>query len=129
MKNNWIKTVATINREKYTIPDGWDTREQVAESLECSPDRVSDILKHGIQSGQIERQDFPVWDDNRRLTTRVVCYRINSKPIPEKPAFIQSCEQERVLRALKRNANLSDNAIAKNCRTKIGIVKQLRAQL
>lgn len=132
MKNNWIKTVASINREKFTIPEGWDTREQVAESLECSPDRVSDILKHGIQSGQIERQDFPVWDDNRRLTTRVVCYRIgssNSKPEPSQLIATSSSERKRVIRALKRNPNRSDSEIANNNQSTPAFVKQLRAQL
>lgn len=125
MKNNWNKTVNDINRERYTIPAGWDTKEQVAESLQCSPDRVADLLKPGIQAGQIERQDFPVWDEARRLTTRVVCYR--EKPAPGAPT--DSLEHGRVIRALTRDPSKSDVTIAKNTRSTVAVVQAFRKKL
>jgi len=75
-KNNWLKAINDINKSRYIIPEGWDTKEQVAEKMQCSPDRVADLLKPGIQSGDFERQEFSVWSEARRLTERVTCYRI-----------------------------------------------------
>lgn len=124
-KNNWTKTVATINREKFTIPDGWDTRDKVAADLQCAPDRVADLLKPGIASGQIERQDFPVWDEARRMTVRVVCYRVASIKAEAAPAA-GSC---RITRALQRDPSKSDYQIAKNHKTTVGEVAKVRASL
>lgn len=76
MSNNWSKTVSKINRERYQIPKGWDTKEQIAVNLKCAPERVPDLLKPGITLGDIERQSFPVWDEARRMAVQVVCYRI-----------------------------------------------------
>jgi hypothetical protein len=82
-KTNWKATINVINRERFKIPEGWDTKEDVAKSLQCDPDRVADILKPGIAAGEIERAEFPTWDESRRMTVRVVCYRV--KP-PESKA-------------------------------------------
>jgi hypothetical protein len=112
-KNNWTKTVATINREKYTIPDGWDTRDKVAADLQCAPDRVADLLKPGIQSGQIERQDFPVWDDARRLTVRVTCYRVAGPDKVAQSATKPSADA-RIRAAIERYPHKTDREIAKN---------------
>lgn len=88
MKTNWKTAINKINSARLKIPDGWETRDQVAASLECDPDRVADILKPGIAAGEIERQDFPTWDESRRMTVRVVCYRVapqgTKKPQPAK---------------------------------------------
>lgn len=141
-KNNWTKTVATINREKFTIPDGWDTRDKVAEDLECAPDRVADLLKPGIQSGQIERQEFPVWDDARRMTVRVVCYRVagtkgvgggvavTSNSVGSKAAGRPvDLEWGRIERALQRDPKQDNYRIARNSRSTVGRVKEVRASL
>jgi hypothetical protein len=129
-KNNWTKTVATINREKFTVPDGWDTREKVALDLQCAPDRVADLLKPGIASGQIERQDFPVWDEARRMTTRVVCYRVVSVKTEAAPtSTTTNPEFARIERALHRDSSLSNYQIAKNNRSTSGQVAIVRASL
>jgi hypothetical protein len=132
MKNNWNRTVTEINRKRYVIPAGWDTREVVAESLECSPDRVADLLKPGIQSGEIERQEFSVWDDARRLTTRVVCYRVagekaQAKVAPERE--VNALEVGRVKRALERNPDWNDQRIARNARSQKSVVAEIRKEL
>ena len=132
MKNNWNRTVTEINRKRYVIPAGWDTREVVAESLECSPDRVADLLKPGIQSGEIERQEFSVWDDARRLTTRVVCYRVagekaQAKGVPERE--VNALEVGRVKRALERNPDWNDQRIARNARSQKSVVAEIRKEL
>jgi hypothetical protein len=130
MKNDWKKAVNEINRKRYQIPAGWDTREQVAEKLECSPDRVADLLKPGIQSGEFERQDFSVWDDTRRLACRVTCYRL--RPEGTKGQLVATEGQgirAKVLNALARNPHYDNRRIAKNTKTTSEIVAQIRAEL
>lgn len=107
MSNNWTKTVSKINKDRYQIPEGWDTREQVAENLQCAPDRVKDLLKPGIALGEIERQEFPVWDDCRRMTTRVTCYRTavtsKKKENPSLSALTDTGRREqRIMAAISR---------------------------
>ena len=129
-KNNWTKTVATINREKFTIPDGWDTRDKVALDLQCAPDRVADLLKPGIASGQIERQEFPVWDEARRMTVRVTCFRVAEKAEAAAPVSAKGGSlADRITRALQRDPSQPNYKIAKNHNTTVGEVAKVRASL
>lgn len=116
MKTNWIKAVNDINHTRYTIPEGWDTRDKVAESLQCSPDKVVDLLKPGIQSGDIEKQDFPVWDGNRRLTVRVTCYRLagEKREPKERPEKATGSFEDRIRAAILRHPGKTDREVAKN---------------
>lgn len=75
------------NRQKYRMPEGWDTREQVAKDLGCSVDRVNQLLAPAIQSGRIKVQNFQVW--NERLKQRVTVrgyqeVKVAAKPTPRK---------------------------------------------
>jgi hypothetical protein len=119
MKNNWRKTIDTINAERFTIPEGWDTRDQVAISLECAPEKVLDLLKPGIASGEIERGEFSVWNPKRRQTEKIVCFRVvqqqeskKQQNAPDAPATQPTVEQ-RIIRALKAYPGLSDSAVAR----------------
>ena len=106
-----------INRSKYTVPEGWDTRDQVAASLQCDPNRVNDLLKPGIQAGDIERQEFPVWDDKRRMTVRVMCYRLagEKQPPKEKPekASPDFSMERKIREAIKKYPRKTNREIAK----------------
>jgi hypothetical protein len=117
MKTNWIKTVNEINHKRFTIPLGWETRDQVAESLQCAPDKVADILKPGIASGDIEKMDFPVWDEKRRLSVKVTCFRLadSQSPAPLTVSIddIPAEKVTRILACIGRNPDLSDRLIAK----------------
>jgi hypothetical protein len=117
MKTNWIKTVNEINHKRFTIPLGWETRDQVAESLQCAPDKVADILKPGIASGDIEKQDFPIWDEKRRLSVKVTCFRLADRDAPAAllTVSIDDIPAEKVTRIIAtigRNPGLSDRDIA-----------------
>jgi hypothetical protein len=59
---NWKNTVSKLNARHYAFPAGWDTRDTIADQLECAPDRVDTLLAPGLKSGEIEKQQFPVWD-------------------------------------------------------------------
>lgn len=113
-KTNWIKAVNDINHTRYTIPEGWDTRDKVAESLQCSPDKVADLLKPGIQSGDIEKQDFPVWDANRRMTVRVTCYRLaGEKREPKERPERGGTLDDRIRASILKHPGKTDREIAK----------------
>jgi hypothetical protein len=64
---NWKIEVNRINKAAFSWPKGWSTREEIAEQLECSPDRVREILAPGIKTGDIEVKDFQVWEDGRKI--------------------------------------------------------------
>ena len=72
---NWKNIVSSSNARQYKWPAGWQTREQVAEELECSRDRVSDVLAPAIEQGLVERKSFPVWDQTTRRKIMVTGYR------------------------------------------------------
>jgi hypothetical protein len=74
--NKWKSTITKINRNKFAFPKGWHTREEVAEQLECSAEKVAEIVAPGIKTGAIERNSFPVWDERLQRKVMVVGYRI-----------------------------------------------------
>ena len=74
-KTNWKKLNEKIQSEAHAFPKGWSTKEEVAEELECAPERVNTILAPGIRSGEVERQEFTVWDSELRRLIRVTGYR------------------------------------------------------
>lgn len=134
MSNNWAKTISKINKDRYQIPEGWDTKEQVAESLQCAPDRVNDLLKPGVALGEIDKQDFPVWDGNRRMTTRVTCYRVVGKkkedPRPPAPSKVPNDREARILAAIDKYPGLTDAGVARNMHRVTPIeVAQARAKM
>lgn len=117
MKTNWKKKVDEINRSKFTVPTGWETREQVATSLECDPDRVDKLLKPGLESGAFEKQMFPVWNDERRMTVQVVCYR--EKPDDTSSVAVKPGSKEgRIASIIKENPKLTNYQVSRrfnNC--------------
>jgi hypothetical protein len=72
---NWKTTINKLNKQQYSFPAGWDTREEIAEQLDCSVERVAELLAPGLRSGQIERGSFPVWDERTGRKVMVTGYR------------------------------------------------------
>lgn len=62
---NWKSEVNKMNTAAYSWPKGWSSREEIAEQLECSPERVREVLNPGIKAGTIECKDFKIWEDGR----------------------------------------------------------------
>jgi len=113
--NNWAKTIAKINKERFTIPAGWDTREQVAKALQCDPDRVLDILRPGLASGEIERKEFATWDEKRRMAVRVACFRVCGDEQPETPAKPEKAPQtlnQRIAASIRKYPHKTDSEIS-----------------
>jgi hypothetical protein len=140
--SKWLKTINRINSNRFQVPAGWQTREQVAADLQCDPDRVADLLKPGLQSGDFERQDFPVWDSGRRMTVRVVCYRVadlkkdakEAKIVEAKPqrevkapkSSSSSALEEKIIQALQRNPHRDDRLISKTSGAPMALVRRVR---
>ena len=130
MKTNWKKKVDEINRRRFTVPEGWETRDQVAENMECSADRVDKLLKPGLDDGTFERKLFSVWDDTRRMTVQVACYRMAeggvAKPKPVRPDSMEA----RIEASILRNPRYTDYQIAKNIKgTVIADVARVRKSM
>jgi hypothetical protein len=98
MANLWKRIVKQQMIEEHeSVPkyqwetyskQGWHTREQVAEALECHEDKVQVILKSALASGKIERRDFTIWDRLNKELVKVAAYREKGKhadPKEEKP--------------------------------------------
>lgn len=79
---NWKSEVNKMNTAAYSWPKGWSSREDIAEQLECSPERVREVLNPGIKAGTIECKDFKIWEDGRFV--RRTGYRKVSAVLPEK---------------------------------------------
>ena len=72
---NWKQLVEAQNRKTYVLPPGWDSRDTIAEQLECSVENVRVLLGPAIRSKTIEVQTFPIWDEITKKVTRVTAYR------------------------------------------------------
>lgn len=75
MPTNWKTFVETSQAKAYTLPEGWDTREKIAEDLGCSPDNVRKLLAPAIKSGAVEFKQLPIWDKVVKKVRSVACYR------------------------------------------------------
>jgi hypothetical protein len=68
---NWKSEVDRMNKEKFGwhlyAREGWSTKEEIAKQLECSPDRVREVLAPGLKDGVIEVKDLRVWEAGRMI--------------------------------------------------------------
>lgn len=72
---NWKQLVEAQNKKTYVLPAGWDSRDKIAEQLECSVDNVRILLGPAIRNKTVEVQQFPIWDDITKKVIRVTAYR------------------------------------------------------
>lgn len=106
MSTNWKSLVEKVNAETFVLPDGWDSRDFIAEQLECSPEKVDDLLRPGLKSGRFIKQQHKVWDRNLKRNVMVVAY--HDTAADTKPAHVELNQ----LRQLKANGQ-SYNQIGK----------------
>lgn len=71
---NWKTYAEKKNAETYVLPHGWDSRDAVANQLECSPDKVDDHLRPGLKAGEIQKQQFRVWEPALKRLVMVTAY-------------------------------------------------------
>ena len=75
---NWKQLVEAQNRRTYVLPPGWDSRDKIAEQLECSVDNVRVLLGPAIRAKSVEVSVFPVWDEVTKKVVRVTAYRLRA---------------------------------------------------
>lgn len=99
---NWKSILEKQNATAYSWPRGWTSRDDVAEQLECSPERVASLLAPGIRTGAVERQDFTVWDNKLKRLVRVTGYRETGRgETPATPDSKKSAEPRAVKEPLE----------------------------
>lgn len=74
-QNNWPSFVNNDSAKRFVLPEGWDSRDTVAKSLECSPDRVRTILAPAIREGSVLTKQFKVWDRANKRPIQVTAYK------------------------------------------------------
>lgn len=80
---NWKTYVEKKNAKTYVLPQGWDSRETIAEQLDCTPDKVDDHLRPALKSGEVIKQSFKVWDANQKRLVFVIAYQEAKKVTPK----------------------------------------------
>jgi hypothetical protein len=80
---NWNALVEAQNRKTYVLPAGWDSRDAIAEQLECSPDRVRVLLGPALRAKTVETSVFPVWDEVTKKVMRITAYRRRPTDAPK----------------------------------------------
>jgi hypothetical protein len=78
---NWKTFVNKDSAKRFVLPPGWDSREVIADQLECSPDRVREVLAPAIRSGEVEVKQFPVWDAKLGRKVMVTAFRTVTAPV------------------------------------------------
>lgn len=130
-----------INKKRHVVPPGWETKDEVAISLQCDADKVSDLLKPGLASGDIEKQDFSVWDEKRRLAVRVTCYRLADRSGKKTPELVDEDSPtykaskgpsliERIELAIKNYPHKPNHEIAKSVyKARVADVQMVRDRM
>lgn len=72
---NWKKSVNQMHAETFKLPPGWDSKATIAESLDCSEEKVADWLAPGVKSGKYKKQSFKVWDATLERHVMVTAYQ------------------------------------------------------
>lgn len=72
---NWKQLVEADNARIYVLPEGWDTKEKIAQQLGCSEDSVRKHLAPALKARRVEVREFPVWDSVLKRLRRVTAYR------------------------------------------------------
>lgn len=63
----------------YVLPDGWDSKQKVAEQLECSEGNVNRLLAPAIKDKSVEVKAFAVFDPITKKLMRVTAYKQRAK--------------------------------------------------
>lgn len=72
---SWKSFVEASQAKQFVLPAGWDTRDTIADDLNCSPDNVRKLLAPAIKAGSVEFKQLPIWDKVLKRVRSVACYR------------------------------------------------------
>ena len=77
--SKWKSFVENTQAKTFVLPEGWDSRDEVAEQLGCGPDNVRKLMAPAIKAGTVETKQFPVWDKITKKVRAVTAYRQTGK--------------------------------------------------
>lgn len=77
---SWKTLIEKTQADAYKLPDGWETRDAIAEEMGCSSDNVRKLLQPALKSGAVEFKQLPIWDEVSKRIKSVACYRQLPKP-------------------------------------------------
>jgi hypothetical protein len=78
---NWSNLVEKSQAKTYVLPEGWDSREKVAEDLGCSADAVRRVLAPAIKAKEVITSVFPVYDKVTKRVVRVTAFKEVKPPV------------------------------------------------
>lgn len=81
MATNWKSAVEKSLAEANVLPPGWDTRDDIADQLGCSAERVRLYMAPLIKERKAEVKVWTVWDKELKKLVHVTAYR----ELPVKP--------------------------------------------
>ena len=98
---NWKNYVEKQNAKTFVLPQGWDTKETIAEQLDCSVEKVDDHLRPALKSGAVIKQQFKVWDGVLGRNVMVWAYQEAAKAevatTPKQPLSIKDIKSMKAL--------------------------------
>jgi len=74
MPTNWTLLAEKENAKAYVLPPGWDSRDTVAVQLDCTPEKVDDVLRPALKSGKVVKQQHRIWDKQLKRVVLVIAY-------------------------------------------------------
>lgn len=112
MKTKWKKILNTQNAKHFKWPEGWDTAEEVASQLECSPERVREHLAPSIRSGEVEVKVHTIWCSLSGRKISKTGYRMAG-----------AVEASKQIPVIKKTAHKGDRVVrARSANKEVGIV-------
>ena len=75
MATNWKSAVEKSLAEAHVLPAGWDSRDDVADQLGCSVERVRLLMAPLVKERKCEVKLFTVWDKELKKLSHVTAYR------------------------------------------------------
>ena len=88
------------------------------------------ILKPGLDEGAFESCQFSVWNQERRMTERITCYRMVGKSAPQAPKPQGNTLSDRITTCILRHLDWPNHKVAKSFRgVSSGDVAKIRANL
>lgn len=82
---NWKSLIERDQSQRYVLPPGYTSVEDIAEEMNTTPDRVRVLLREASKQGTVKQGVFPVFDKITKSIKRVTAY-IEVRPQAEKAA-------------------------------------------
>jgi hypothetical protein len=114
--SNW----KSLARKTNSLPEGWNSADEIAADLDCEPNEVPKILAASIRDKIVEKQTFPHWQPGSRQLLYQTGYRQTGKPQAKEPTTrvpgIPDHLLDRVRQICQRHPGRTASQLADLCR-------------